>query len=299
MLVGNVHIEGGEASTPLPFELALEQAGNVLGGDPKRNPFPVVPEPQVRVGPGEALAALLAVLVMTEQCQWWGFWSTYIGRVKLPECRDPDGGGRGRDDRGEHGLDLGSRESWRTGGGDGFGRDGLGGSSRGRARGDDNDLNRDSRGGIILGASHRAHRDSRDNGGAGNRGSRDADSRSEASRVGNDWSGENRGGDGQGGSHQGLGGRGGSSRALLALPVSLVLFRGTGIRTEVVGERLGKGGLLAREHLGPRLHAGGVHFVLLLFLGSLFRLWNDGLDRQAVSRRRLASSRHLEDRLVV
>lgn len=66
MLVGNVHIEGGEASTPLPFELALEQAGNVLGGDPKRNPFPVVPEPQVRVGPGEALAALLAVLVMTE-----------------------------------------------------------------------------------------------------------------------------------------------------------------------------------------------------------------------------------------
>jgi hypothetical protein len=35
MLVGNVDIERGEASAPLPLELALEQAGDVLGGRPK------------------------------------------------------------------------------------------------------------------------------------------------------------------------------------------------------------------------------------------------------------------------
>lgn len=67
MLVGNVNVKRGEASTPLPLELALEQAGNVFGGDPKRDPIPVVPEAQVGFGLGQVLAALLAVLVMTEQ----------------------------------------------------------------------------------------------------------------------------------------------------------------------------------------------------------------------------------------
>ena len=44
MLVGNIGIERGEASAPLPLELALKQAADVLGGRPKRNPFPVVLE---------------------------------------------------------------------------------------------------------------------------------------------------------------------------------------------------------------------------------------------------------------
>lgn len=68
MLIGNVGIERGEPGPSLPLELALKQASNALGDDPKRDPLPVILEAQVGSRPAKVLAALLAVLVMTRHC---------------------------------------------------------------------------------------------------------------------------------------------------------------------------------------------------------------------------------------